>query len=307
MSDIKFDLVVPILKKDFEAFKTAIKWYRKYIMFDNIVIIANDELADELQETDFNFINENDLIKFAEVKRLIAEVTDNDEQSIKRTGWYYQQFLKIYYAKICKNDYYLIWDSDTMPLHNVDLFENKHPVFHVKTEHNTDYFNTFHNLFPTLNNDFGRSFISEHMIFSKKIMLEIIERLNVNGQEFYETIIKSIDRERIKYSGFSEYETYGLYTTQMYPELYIVRDWTSLREGARYFDKQHFGQNEVNWIKNQYDAISFEKFSSPVYGRNLFFHSKFLQKLFSFNTVLKINGYFQIIPLIICRKKKNED
>ena len=36
--------------------------------------------------------------------------------------WYFQQFLKMAYYNISKNNYYLVWDSDTLLLNNIIFF-----------------------------------------------------------------------------------------------------------------------------------------------------------------------------------------
>ena len=68
-----------------------------------------------------------------------------------RVGWYEQQFLKMEYSKICKNDYYLIWDSDTIPIKPVKMFDNNKPIFDMKKEHHSPYFITLDKLIPNLN------------------------------------------------------------------------------------------------------------------------------------------------------------
>ena len=38
------------------------------------------------------------------------------------------------YARICKNEYYLLWDSDTIPIKQIKLFDNERPIFDIKDE-----------------------------------------------------------------------------------------------------------------------------------------------------------------------------
>ena len=76
-----------------------------------------------------------------------------------RIGWYFQQFLKMGFAnsKYC-NEYYLSWDSDTLPLSRITFFEEEHPIFTMKKEYHKPYFNTMYKLLG-LKKTVGFSFI----------------------------------------------------------------------------------------------------------------------------------------------------
>ena len=46
------------------------------------------------------------------------------------------------YSRICKDEYYLLWDSNTIPIRPINMFKNGHPLFDMKLEHHTQYFVT---------------------------------------------------------------------------------------------------------------------------------------------------------------------
>ncbi|MEI3192244.1 MAG: DUF6492 family protein [Lachnospiraceae bacterium] len=56
-----------------------------------------------------------------------------------RSGWYFQQFLKFGYAQVCEDEYYIVWDSDTVPLHPISHFQDGKPVFTKKEEMEPPY------------------------------------------------------------------------------------------------------------------------------------------------------------------------
>ena len=57
----------------------------------------------------------------------------------------------MHYCIICQENYYLIWDSDTIPVKEVKLFNNdSKPFFDVKREYHKPYFITMKKIFPEL-------------------------------------------------------------------------------------------------------------------------------------------------------------
>ena len=82
------------------------------------------------------------------------------------------------YSRICKDEYYLIWDSDTIPLKLMKIFDDKNkPYFDVKTENHTPYFITMKRIFPELGKIYNYSFISEHMLIKTQIMKNLIQNI----------------------------------------------------------------------------------------------------------------------------------
>ena len=107
----------------------------------------------------------------------------------KRLGWYEQQFLKMSYSRVCDNEYYLLWDSDTFPVKPVQMFENGHPIFDMKTEHHSAYFTTINRLIKNLH--FSKfSYISEHMLIKTEYMRNLLDDIehnsNIYGNMFWE-------------------------------------------------------------------------------------------------------------------------
>ena len=206
-----------------------------------------------------------------------------------RLGWYQQQFLKMGYSRICKNDYYLIWDSDTFPTKKIEMFENGTPIFDMKTEHHSAYFITMNHLFDNLHKS-KYSYISEHMIikteFMKKLLDDIENNKKIPGKMFWEKILISIDKSDINKSGFSEFETYGSYVDTKFPNFYKHRKWNSKRDMTIFYGNiSNMDENDFNWVSKDYDAITFEKrykFDEQnfKYIKNLEIHKLYRSKKF---------------------------
>ncbi|MBQ9487990.1 MAG: hypothetical protein IJU91_09365, partial [Selenomonadaceae bacterium] len=128
--------------------------------------------------------------------------------------------------------------------------------FNMKTEHMLPYFELIKKFFgdslkfvesPT------PSFISEGMIMKASIMRELVEKMG--GEDFWKNILNAIDAPNLSGSGFSEFETYGTYLVNKYPQLYIKRQLSTLRDGGSIF-RRILSFEELKLLP--YDTISFE-------------------------------------------------
>ena len=261
-------LVIPINSRDFEKIKNICKFYKKYIKGINcLVLIGNEKIKHLIKENKyifnmkFKFINEKSLLDIDKIKKLIV---NKNKKAIGRSGWYIQQFLKMEYSNLCKEKYYLVWDSDTIPVKEIKMFNNEgKPYFDVKTEYHKPYFATMKKLIPELGKKYNYSFISEHMLIKTEIMKNLInlidKNLNIPGDKWYEKIINSININELKKSGFSEFETYGTFVNVYYNHIYEIRHWKSLRKGKLYYKFKSFTFLDAQNISKNFDAISFEK------------------------------------------------
>jgi len=264
----KISLIIPIIAKDFYKINYNFKFYINFIEgIKNVVFIGNEEIESLIKEIKsslkfpINFINEKILLDVDKIKKLIK---NRNETAVIRSGWYIQQFLKMIYCNICQDKYYLIWDSDTIPVKKVKMFErNGKPIFDFKIEYHEPYFITMKNIFPELGKKFRYSFISEHMIINTKLMKNMINRISDNknliGNIWYEKIINCIDPQYISHSGFSEFETYGTFVKEHYKQVYSKRLWKSLRRGVNlYFSPKLLTYNDIKKISKYYNSITFE-------------------------------------------------
>lgn len=291
VSKEKYNVIIPIASGDFETVRCFLPRLSEYLPAKKIILIGNKEVREKIENVSnsmIGFLAESELIEIDSVRDIIAERTKENEKAVKRAGWYLQQFLKMKYSLICEDEYYLVWDSDTLPLDKLEIFEEGCPVFHLKTEYWPAYFRTISTILPEFEKSIGESFIAEHMLINCKIMRELLTEIESNekilGNTFYEKILNGIEICDIAGSGFSEFETYGTYCLKKYPGTYLLRNWKSLREGTLYFDYQKFGNSERKWLTGEYDAISFEKNAISLHGYKIF-HLRLVHVMFRFKTI----------------------
>ncbi len=250
------NVIMPISQKDVSCAKLSMKYVFQYIRPKRIIIIANSKLKNEFHMDQVEFIDEDQMVKDLNldcIRKLLAERMAN----IQRSGWYFQQFLKMAYAKVCKDEYYLIWDSDTIPLRKIHFFIDNKPCLDLKKEYCEGYFSTIYQLLG-LRKKIDKSFICEHMLINTTIMLDLIDKIEKRNQSvFYEAIISNIADKDINGSGFSEFETYGTYVLNYYEGFYKIRNSKKvLRHGKRYLMEP--SESNLAWAAKSYWNISFE-------------------------------------------------
>lgn len=262
---MNIDIVTPISVNDYSVAKTTIPHILTFLEPKRIVVVGNSKIS-EFIEQDFrnnpqvSFVDEDKMIdglSFQYLRNIMAS-----RNAEKRTGWYYQQLLKLGYAFQTDDDYYITWDADMIPLKTISFFDKGgHPLFSSSNEYNPYYFDTLKNLL-NLNKCIKKSFISEHMVFNSKTVRTMLDEIESNsGTKWYDRIIKSVADNHLAGSGFSEFETYGTYCVTKYPDLYKFRKLRALRGGKTIFGV--IPDVEVlNWLSKCYDTISFEKFDS---------------------------------------------
>ncbi len=246
--------------------------------------------SDEELSGKAGFIDENSIIPFDDVHACMAKkmekILAGRELPRGITGWYYQQFLKMQYAFVCQDEYYMVWDGDTIPCKQIKMFQDESgkPYLDMKHEYHEEYFETMGKLLPGIRKVIERSFISEHMLIRADIMRELVTAIEnndkISGEKFWEKIINAIPAEKIQDSAFSEFETYGTFCALRHMSVYILREWHSFRQGGTFFNINKISDRDFNWLSKDFDAISFEKghdvrkdnanlFDNPYYQERL--------------------------------------
>lgn len=287
-----FSCMIPSLPKDYHRTKTQYHRLFECLDINKIVFVGPPEL-EECIKTDYDsgiygdhkieYLNEREILPYEEIKiALSKQLTEKNKVGTSSTGWYYQQFLKMKFSDYCDGEYYLCWDADTIPLRRIDMFsEEGKPYFDVKSECQSRYFSTIQNLFG-FSKVIEKSFVSEHMIFKKDFMHDMIAEIEstpFEGKTFYEKIFSAAGSENIDL-GFSEFETYGTWVAMRHTSAYKLRNWKSFRNTNFFIDISELSQEDVDWLSRDYDAATFEKYQSTVPELTEFFRDpRYREKL----------------------------
>ena len=116
--NIKYDIIIPVNINDVNKLIKQTDYLKKCLNFDRMVIIAPNTSNYLTQNITSIIIDEDYLVP---KKNLIKLFNIRGINKTDRIGWYEQQFLKMSYSRICKNDYYLLWDADTIPIKKVNF------------------------------------------------------------------------------------------------------------------------------------------------------------------------------------------
>ena len=190
------------------------------------------------------------------------------------------------FSFISKKEYYLIIDYDTLPINNFSLFniKNGKSFFSFNCDSWGGYFKKMKNLFP-FKKKFKYSCICEHMMFNTKIMLELIKLIennnNLKGKNFYEKIL---DATEGRSDGFSEYDTYGTYVYNYYPDMYEYRHLRKSDDSWEYFS---LDQEMFDYASQSYDTLRFEQLPNINSKYYKLFQNKNIRKKIKHTNIFK--------------------
>lgn len=260
-------------KLDLACIEFNLKYVVRFFSFDKIYIITK---IDKNSQKEIERIQKLfSLVEVIDEDHLLTGLNFNDvekklkciagDKASKRTGWYFQQFIKLGFARFCKDEYYFQFDADIIFLRRMKLFDKYgNPYINIRTEFNEAYFVTNRNILD-VEKQIKSSFITETMLFNveivKKMLDEIEKKDKYRGTLFWEKILWAIPISDIGSSGFSEYELYGNYVMKFASNTYHVRKVSSLRDGKMLLGSQ-LSEEMILWAAKSYDYIGFEKWQN---------------------------------------------
>ena len=262
-----FPVVVPCRVRDLPMFRKVLPKLRELVPVNRFEIICPQNEIPKFRSIlggeRVNFIPEDSLIPG--VTKEILSALDLPEFP-RAAGWYFQQFLKMHYSYISpEEEYYLIWDSDTIPLRKLEFFSATGRMLLTKAEEfHKPYFETYANL---LGEDAQRNFsmISQHMIVRKSRMREMIERFGDPDVPWPMSVMQKLTP--LGGNRFSEYETYGHYMKAYHPDEveFIMRPWLRiLDQGGSSLPSER----RLKELSLSYDFVAFER-AGPLWRKLL--------------------------------------
>ncbi len=256
--------------------------------FDNSL---SDKSSDQCSIPVIEYLDEDTVVpglSLAAVKHCIKAHGGNGD----RAGWYFKQLLLLAYAtQPSPYRYYLVWDTDTIPVRPLTFFdETGRVLMTTKKELHATYFRTMEQLIG-IGKVAHDSFIAEHMMFERphvvRLLNCIMNHVSINdsendahkescneffntpldapkffdAQKFIEAIIGAIKPEELDASGFSEYETYGSFMYHTARERIASRELPSMRLGSSFFDRPPT-TTQLFALSRHYYWASFEAWQS---------------------------------------------
>lgn len=237
--------------KDISVAPYAIAGIRRHLRhpISKITLIGPDvePLRKLAIDTDCTFLDENSIlpIKLSDLNLQI--------QGMNRSGWMFQQLLKLGIHQRCETSRYYTIDSDTVLVRPLKLeVDGKTVLFH-SDEHHEPYFRKIRTLLgiepPT-----PISFVAHQMCFQPARIAELLKIIESRfpGKPWYEILIETLDLQEI--SDFSEFETYGQWMLAEHPDE-IHREYFFNLAMTR--DNITDVEQLAEKFGNQYNSVSF--------------------------------------------------
>lgn len=246
------DVLIPVVEKDLCVLGRTINGIRRYLNhpLNTIILVAPlfKGITKFCAEYKVNLIDERAL----GIPRPDYIVGGKD-----RSGWLFQQFIKLSGDRICNTEYYFVIDADTV-LVRPQAFEidGKTVLLHSE-EHHCPYFNVFHDLFGDHQTEL--SFVAHQMLFKKEYLKEMKHDLEKNSSKDWILTCLSAVRYEEK-SGFSDYELYGQWLYKHHPDKVHREYWYNMsfkRTGLECFPA--IDQK----CKPYFKSISFHSYEDP--------------------------------------------
>jgi hypothetical protein len=249
------DVVIPTVSKDFDTLSTVISQLKINLenKVNSIFIVSKEEesIINFCKENNLNFINENSVLGYSKEK-IKYEVS-----GIDRSGWLFQQLLKLSSESFVTSENYLVTDSDTILINKHNFIDDKNRfVFQMSEEWHTPYRKTFEKIFG-YKPQTKLSFVSHMMIFNKKILSEMKTEIeSIHNKKWDSVIIENINNSEL--SCFSEFETYGNFIKNKYPEKIKLVPFYNL---SLHKNQLHDIKNLINKYKENYNSLSFHDYN----------------------------------------------
>ena len=171
-------------------------------------------------------------------------------QDKTRTGWYYQQLLKLYAWHVIPTlNNYLVIDADTFFLKPTEFFtqQHGHPIYNICPPNNTEYFAHMKRMHPSLKPQIAHSGVANYMMFQRKYVNELFTMVETyHNKKFYKVFMDCIDPAH-EFAGASEYETYLTFMIIYHPAEFNIAEIKNDRRTSLYESAEDNVYINLHW------------------------------------------------------------
>jgi hypothetical protein len=238
------DIVIPTIGKDLPVFRLYIAHLRANLThtIGNIYVVSSaheEALQAYCQEQGLVFIDETTVLGYGK-DHISYQVHGHN-----RSGWLFQQLLKLSGDTFVTSTKYIIIDSDTLIVRPLSFMESGRGVFFESNEWNEPYFIAVESLFG-FRAPHPLSLTSHMMIFDVARLQEMKAAIEARHQvRWDEAYITCCDKTNP--SGISDYETYAQWMIQTHPnEVYTTPFYNASLGRKAFFEKKLTGDTFAN-------------------------------------------------------------
>jgi hypothetical protein len=249
----KIDIAITLHPKDFPTLPIVVKSLRLFLKHPIGEIFLISQISPESQrlasDLELDLIDED--IFFAHKYNYDLRKTGY----IDRTGWLRQQFIKLSVNEIGKSENILVIDGDTVLLKDQAFIRDRKNLIQFSDEYHPPYFQSYLRIFGRSTGS-KISCITHKMLFNKQRLTEmkqeIEDRFNL---PWHKAIYLCSDLTSP--SGFSEYELYGHWIMQNYPEEVFTNFWSNTALDQSKLKSVSSLSQELG---GEYETVSFHKY-----------------------------------------------
>jgi hypothetical protein len=255
-SNVIIDIIIPVVEKDLSTLPLAIRSLRENVKHPIAEIIVVGPKSEKIKllcnEEDCRYLNEETILP------ITKDSINYTVNGVRRSGWLFQQLLKLSGDEVSSKEYFLAADADTILIRPHTFLNNKGKVLLLYSdEHHLPYFEAYNQL-TGLRAQSPVSFVSHYMLFHKpklRALKKMIEEKN--DMKWYDAIIRCTNKAEM--SGFSEYETYGNFVLSTYPGSVRMMYSFNLRLSRSKVEELPQLTEELG---HRYRSISFHEYNS---------------------------------------------
>ncbi|MFS0839081.1 DUF6492 family protein [Paenibacillus sp. 1P03SA] len=213
------DVLIPAIDKDLETLPFVIDGLRRHVKhpIGSIYIVSPDSprIKKLCKVKKCKFVHENSVLP------LTKKDIRYRSKRWDRSGWLYQQLLKLNGDKICGNRYFLVTDADTVLIRPHRFLENGKQVFFTRNWSHTEYFRIHAKLLGQKATS-RPSYVNHYMLYDKVKLSRLKKAISARHKmPWYRAILKNLNTA--KQFGFSEFETYGNFVHARYPGTSLLK------------------------------------------------------------------------------------
>lgn len=258
-SQRKIDVLIPAIDKDLGTLPHVIDSVREMVRhpLGRILIVAPDsaKIKALCRKKGCRFVHERTVLPFAK-KDIVHKSRTWD-----RSGWLYQQLLKLNGDQVSRTPRFLVIDADTVLIRPHIFKKGRKTVFYCRNWSQPEYFRSYERLLglkPT-----GKpSFVAHYMLFDKSRLAKLKQTIeDKHGTSWYRAILGCIDKTRP--FAFSEFETYGNYFRTVAPGRMQIKRALNKSLGGT---PSQFSPLKIARLARKYRSLSFHK--RRIYVRN---------------------------------------
>ena len=201
------DILIPAIEKDLATLPHVINSLRRYVRhpISNIYIVSpgSSRIRNLCSRKGCIFVDETTVLPFTKKDIKYSSSRWN------RSGWLYQQLLKMNGDHVCRENFFLVIDADTVLIRPHRFRSGGKNIFYCRSWSQPEYFRTYRKLLGAAAPS-PRSFVTHYMLFEKSRLASLKREIEArHGMTWHAAILHCIDRK--KQFGFSEFETYANY------------------------------------------------------------------------------------------------